>query len=103
MIPHVQRLFAVLLAAGAIIYPLFNFAPKLYHWFVQQFIAKLYRRLRVVEAASQTTLSAPEVAAMQAELGSIDRMARILPKRHSDLFFALAQHIESTRIRLASR
>ena len=45
IVPHVLRLFAVLLAGGAIIYPLFSFAPKLYQWFVQQFIAKLYRRL----------------------------------------------------------
>jgi hypothetical protein len=30
MVAHVQRLLAVLLAAGVIVYPLFNFAPKLY-------------------------------------------------------------------------
>jgi len=30
IVPHVLRLFAVLLAGDAIIYPLFSFAPKLY-------------------------------------------------------------------------
>ena len=49
MVSHVQRLLAVLLAAGVIVYPLFNFAPKLYRWFLQDRMRKLYRRLRVVE------------------------------------------------------
>jgi hypothetical protein len=35
MIPHVQRLFAVLSAGLAIIYPLFSLAPRLYQWLVK--------------------------------------------------------------------
>ena len=35
------------------------FAPKLYHWFLQGSMRKLYRRLRIVEDASQTELGAP--------------------------------------------
>jgi TRAP-type uncharacterized transport system substrate-binding protein len=54
IVPHVLRLLAVLLAGGAIIYPLFNFAPKLYRWFLQDRMRKLYRRLRIVEEAAQT-------------------------------------------------
>ena len=49
MVSHVQRLLAVLLAAGVIVYPLFSFAPKLYRWFLQDRMRKLYRRLRIVE------------------------------------------------------
>jgi hypothetical protein len=56
IVPHVLRLLTVLLAAGTIIYPLFSFAPKLYLWFVQQFIAKLYRHLRLVEKEMQAHL-----------------------------------------------
>ena len=103
VVPHVLRLLAVLLAGGAIVYPLFNFAPKLYRWFLQDRMRKLYRRLRIVEDASQTQLTAPQVVTLQTELENIDRAARILPQRHSDLFFILEHHITLTRTQLASR
>jgi TRAP-type uncharacterized transport system substrate-binding protein len=50
---HVQRAIAVLVTAIAIGIPLFNFAPKLYRWFLQDRMRKLYRRLRVVEKEMQ--------------------------------------------------
>jgi hypothetical protein len=50
VVPHVLRLLAVLLAGGVIIYPLFNFAPKLYRWFLQDRMRKLYRRLSLTLA-----------------------------------------------------
>ena len=103
IVPHVQRLLAVLLAAGAIIYPLFNFAPKLFQWFVQDRMRRLYNRLRVVEKAMQARLTAPQLAALQTDLENIDRMAGILPMRHSELFFSLKRDIDSTRTYLASR
>ena len=103
VVPHVLRLLAVLLAGGAIIYPLFNFAPKLYRWFLQDRMRKPYRRLRIVEDSSQTELTAPKVVTLQTELENIDRAARILPQRHSDLFFVLEHHIILTRTQLASR
>jgi uncharacterized protein len=103
LVPHVQRLLAVLLAAGAIVYPLFHFVPKLYQWLLQDRIRKLYRRLRIVEEAAQTELNAPRVVSLQSELEDIDRAARILPQRHSDLFFILEHHITLTRTQLASR
>jgi hypothetical protein len=103
MVPHVLRLLAVLLAGGAIIYPLFNLAPKLYQWLLQDRMRRLYRRLRIVEEAAQTDLTAPQVASLQTELEDIDRAARVLPQRHSDLFFILEHHIILTRTQLASR
>jgi hypothetical protein len=48
MVAHVQRLLAVSLAAAAIVFPIFNFAPKLYQWFLQNVMSKLYRRLRII-------------------------------------------------------
>ncbi|MGA6969555.1 MAG: hypothetical protein WBZ51_38780, partial [Xanthobacteraceae bacterium] len=103
LVPHVQRLLAVLLAAGAIVYPLFHFVPKLYQWLLQDRIRKLYRRHRIVEEAAQTELNAPQVVSLQSELEDIDRTARILPQRHSDLFFILEHHITLTRTQLATR
>jgi TRAP-type uncharacterized transport system substrate-binding protein len=100
---HVQRAIAVLVAAIAIGIPLFNFAPKLYLWFVKSYMAKLYRRLRVVEKASQAELTVAQAVALQTELESIDRAASILPMRHSDLFLEFNRHIESARARLVSR
>jgi TRAP-type uncharacterized transport system substrate-binding protein len=89
IVPHVLRLFAVLLAGGVIVYPLFNFAPKLYQWFLQDRMRKLYRRLRIVEEASQKELTVPQVVALQTDLENINRAARILPKRNSICFLIL--------------
>lgn len=100
---HVQRAIAVLVAAIAIGLPLFSFAPKLYLWFVKSYMAKLYRRLRVVEKASQAELTVPQAIALQTELESIDQAASNLPMRHSDLFLEFNRHIESARARLVSR
>jgi len=100
---YVRRTIALLVAGIAIGYPLFNLTPRLYHWFLQNRMRKLYRRLRVVEEASQTELTSPQVVALQIELKNIDRAARILPERHSDLFFSLEQHISLTRAQLTLR
>jgi len=103
MVPHVQRLLAVLLAGGAIVYPILSFAPKLYQWFLQDRMRKLYRRLRIIEEALQKELAAPQIASLQADLENVSRAARILPKRNSDLFFPLRRHIDLTRTELATR
>jgi hypothetical protein len=66
-------------------------------------LARLYRRLRLVNAGLKTEQGAEQVAVLQNELESIDRAANILPMRHSDLFFALLMHIDMTRTRLAAR
>jgi TRAP-type uncharacterized transport system substrate-binding protein/Trp operon repressor len=100
---HVQRAIALLVAAIAIGIPLFNFAPKLYRWFLHDHMRKLYRRLRIVEETLQTELTTRQVVGLQTELENIDRAARILPKRHSELFFALQQHKNLTRTQLAAR
>jgi len=103
MVPHVQRLFAFLLTAVAVILPLNSYLPKLYGWFVKSYMAKLYRRLRGIEIELQTELTAPQVTALQTELESIDRAARILPMRHSDLFLSIKGLIIRTRTELATR
>lgn len=102
MVAHVQRLLAVSLAAAAIFIPIFNFAPKLYQWFLQNLMSKLYRRLRIIENEMRKHLTVPQVETLQTELENIDRAAKILPMRHSDLFFDFNRHIEYTREHLAS-
>jgi len=100
---YVQRAIAVLVTAIAIGIPLFNFAPKLYRWFLQDRMRKLYTRLRVIEKAMQEKLTAPQLTALQSDLESIDQASAILPMRHSEVFFGLKRDIDSTRTNLASR
>jgi hypothetical protein len=103
MTSYVQRVIAVLVAVIAIVLPIFNYAPKLYLWFIRERVRRLYRRLRVVEQELQTKLSSSQVQVLQSDLESIARAATILPKRNSDLFFDFNRHIEATRTHLASR
>ena len=103
MVNHVQRLLAVLLAAGFIVYPLFNLAPKLYRWLLQDRMRRLYRRLRIVEKTMKGNLTASQLGALQADLENIDRVSAILPMRHSETYFGLKRDIDATRIHLASR
>lgn len=104
MINISKRVVAVMLAAVAIILPLFNYVPRLYRWMIRERIARLYRRLRAVEKGMQPGQTAAEVEALQSDLESIERAVSILgiPIRHSDLFYALKIHINLVRARIAS-
>jgi TRAP-type uncharacterized transport system substrate-binding protein len=103
MINYTKRVAAILVAVIAIVIPVFSFAPRLYAWFLQKYIEKLYRRLRIVEASLQTDLTVNDVEGLQTNLEHISRAAHILPMRHSSLFFDLIMHIRLTRAELASR
>jgi hypothetical protein len=89
MTSYVQRIIAVLVAVIAIVLPIFNYAPKLYLWFIRERVRRLYRRLRVVEQELQTKLSSSQVQVLQSDLESIARAATILPKRNSICFLIL--------------
>jgi hypothetical protein len=103
MINYAKRAAAILVAAIAIVIPVFTYTPRLYAWLVNLRLLRLYRRLRLVNARLKTDLNAEQVAALQTDLDHIDRAANILPLRHSDLFFALQMHIRFTRMELGSR
>jgi uncharacterized protein len=103
MINLTKRMIAVAVTAIAIAVPLFSFAPKLVQWFLNVQLAKLYRRLRAVNARLKKEMTATEGEALQGDLETIDRAASILPMRHSDMFFALQLHIDQTRARLDRR
>jgi TRAP transporter TAXI family solute receptor len=97
---YVQRTIAFLVAALAIVFPAFGFAPRLYEWFVRQRFRQLYQRLRAIENALQERLSAANAEALEAELDDIERSTITVPMRHSDLYFMLRYHLDRTRSRL---
>jgi TRAP-type uncharacterized transport system substrate-binding protein len=98
---YAQRLIAFSVAAIAIVFPAFSFAPRLYGWILQTRLRALYRRLRVVENALHRALSASQIAALQNELADIDKATSTVPMRNSDLYFMLRYHLNQTRSRLA--
>jgi len=104
VVPHVQRLFAALLAGGAIAFPLFSFAPKQFESLVQYRLGSMYRRLRAIEARLQQSASPSEVSAFETELDGIDREIHLLgvPMQHSDLFFSIKSHLDDVRAHLGS-
>ena len=97
---YAQRTIAFLVAALAIVFPAFGFAPRLYEWFVRQRFRQLYQRLRAIENALQERLTATKAEALQAELDDIERATITVPMRHSDLYFMLRYHLDRTRSRL---
>jgi TRAP-type uncharacterized transport system substrate-binding protein len=104
IVPHFQRLLAALLAGGAIAFPLFSFAPKLFKSLVQYRLGSMYRRLRAIEARVQQCASPLEVSALETELESIDKQIHLLgiPMQHSDLFFSTKSHLDDVRAHLGS-
>jgi TRAP-type uncharacterized transport system substrate-binding protein len=102
-ISYAKRAVAVLVAAIAIVIPLLTYAPRLYGWFLNVRLARLYHRLRIVDAHLKAGLTVDQVTALQVDMEEIDRAASALPMRHSDLFFALLMHIRFTRTELESR
>jgi TRAP transporter TAXI family solute receptor len=100
MTTYVQRTIAFLVAALAIAFPAFGFAPRLYEWFVRQRFRQFYQRLRAIDNALQAPLTLGKAEALQAELDDIDRATVTVPMRHSDLYFMLRYHLDRTRYRL---
>jgi hypothetical protein len=100
MTTYVQRTIAFLVAALAIVFPAFGFAPRLYELFVRQRFRQLYQRLRVIDNALQAPLTPAKAEALQAELDDIDGATFTVPMRHSELHFMLRYHLDRTRYRL---
>jgi TRAP-type uncharacterized transport system substrate-binding protein len=101
MTVYAQRAIAFIVAALAIVFPAFGFAPRLYEWLIRQRLRKLYRRLRVVEIALQRGPTAAQIKILGSELAEIDHAATAVPLRQSDLYFTLRYHLDQTRSRLA--
>ena len=100
MTVYAQRAIAFIVAALAIVFPVFGFAPRLYDWLAQQRLRRLYHRLRVVEIALQSELTASQIKSLERELAKIDRAARAVPLQHSHLYFVIKYHLDQIRSRL---
>ena len=100
MTAYAQRSIAFLVAALAIVFPAFGFAPRLYEWFVRQRFRRLYQRLRAIENTLQERLTPTNAEALKAELDDIDRATITVPMHHSDLYFMLRYHLDRTRSHL---
>jgi TRAP-type uncharacterized transport system substrate-binding protein len=103
MTSYAQRVLAVVVAAIAIVLPLFNYTPKLYLWFIRERVRRLYRRLRVVDKELTMELSPSAAQTIRIEIDSIARAAAVVPMRNSELFFGLITHIDRTRTQLGQR
>jgi TRAP transporter TAXI family solute receptor len=103
VVNYMQRAAAILVAATAIVVPIFSFMPRLFTWFREQSLRKLYRQLRDVEDALQQELSIHQAEALLNDLEKIDQAASVTPMRDSSLFFVFRQHLDQTRLRLTSR
>src|SRR6516225_8815576 len=99
MTVYAQRAIAFIVAALAIVFPAFGFAPRLYEWLIRRRMRKLYRRLRAVEITLQNELTVPQLQSLDNELAEIDRAARAVPLRHSDLYFMIRYHLDQIRSR----
>ncbi|HXX07306.1 MAG TPA: TAXI family TRAP transporter solute-binding subunit [Pseudolabrys sp.] len=99
---YAQRVIAVLVAVIAIVVPVFNYAPKIFLWFIHDRVRRLYRRLRVVDRVLLSEPGTSDMKTLHIELESIARAANIVPMRSSDLFFELKSHVDRTRSNLAS-
>ena len=102
---HVQRALAVFVTVFAIILPLFSYAPRAYKWLVEFRLDSMYRRLRAIEAILHGDAASFDVAAVEADLASVDRAIHVLsiPMQHSNLFFSIKSHLNLVRIQLGLR
>ena len=99
---YARQALAVLVTSVSILVPVFSYAPKVYLWLLRRRILGLYRELRAVEHGLTEGLPPSELANYRSDLDRIDRASKVLPMRHSDLFFALRAHIDLVRARLQS-
>jgi hypothetical protein len=100
---YMQQVAAMLVASIAVILPAVGFTPKLYVWFREQRLRRLYRRLLVIDHTLQQDHFNGDVEVLQRDLEEIDQAMIIMRMGESDLFFMFRQHLELTRSRLLRR
>ena len=95
----------MLLAGVAIIFPLFNFAPKLYKWLVEIACTRCTAASGPLKSILHKDVASTEVAALEADLAGVDRAIHLLsiPMQHSDLFFSIKSHLDLVRSQLGLR
>jgi TRAP transporter TAXI family solute receptor len=101
---YVKRAAAVLLT-GIAIFPLLSYGPRIYRWFVEYRLLKLYKRLRSIERHLKDNIAIKDVEELKAQVESLDReiVALGVPMRHSDIYFTMKSHLNLVRHRLDMR
>jgi TRAP transporter TAXI family solute receptor len=101
---YVKRAAAVLLTAIAV-FPLLSYGPRIYRWFVEYRLLKLYKRLRSIERHLKDNIAIKDVEELKAQVESLDReiVALGVPMRHSDIYFTMKSHLNLVRNRLDMR
>lgn len=101
---YVKRAVAVLLTAIAV-FPLLSYGPRIYRWFVEYRLLKLYKRLRSIERHLKDNIAIKDVEELKAQVESLDReiVALGVPMRHSDIYFTMKSHLNLVRNRLDMR
>jgi TRAP-type uncharacterized transport system substrate-binding protein len=102
---HVQRAIALLVAAVAIGFPLFNYLPLLYRWNTRRRLLYWYGQLKALEASFDLNRHDKALLEKQAELERIeDAVSRIrFPLSFSDQLYNLRSHIDIVRRKIVSR
>ena len=105
MVPYFQRFLAVLLAALAVVYPVYSLAPGLMKSFIEWRLSGTYRRLREIDASLHDDSTAPQVDALDAELSDIGReIAKFgIPNRNSEMYFSIKTNLQYVQDRVKAR
>lgn len=105
MVPHILRLLAVVLAGGAIAFPLFSIAAGLLKWLVHFRMYSIYILLRKIDANWQKEVTASGASTLESQLAGIDREISALgdPNKVLDRLFDIKSRIDVVRHRLELR
>ena len=104
-VPYVQRLLAVLLAVGAVAFPIYSLAPGLLKSFIEWRLSGTYRRLREIDRSLHADSTAAQVEMLQAKLSEIDRELSEfgIPNGNSDMYFSIVSHLQLVHDRVNAR
>ena len=98
-----DRMFVLLIPLVAVLFPLFRIVPPLYRWRVRSRIYRWYGELMFIETEAQNGLTAGEVKDYGERLDWIEKAVNGLhpPLSYADQLYALRQHIDFVRGKLA--
>lgn len=102
---YARRTIAVLVAAIAIVLPLFRYLPQLYRWSMRRRLLYWYSQLKALEASLDTSSENNSLVDKQSEIERIeDAVSHIrIPLALADQLYNLRAHIDIVRRRLNPR
>lgn len=99
-----DRMFVLVIPLVAVLFPLFRIVPPLYRWRVRSRIYRWYGELMFIETEAQKGLTAGEAKDFGERLDWIEKAVNGLnpPLSYADQLYALRQHIDFVRSKLAA-